>query len=332
MAIVEISSERAAPVAAPEPELSILIVTWNSQRWIERCLRSIPAACAGVAYETILYDNSSQDRTLQLVHDDVRLIASQRNDGFAGAINRAIGAARGPFVFLLNPDCELGPRSVTSLVDFLRSHPAVAAVAPLLADERGDSQRDFQIRRFPTLPTFVADLLALNKMWPSNPITASYRCRDLDLTQPRPVDQPAAAALLLRREVFDEIGPLDEQFSPAWFEDVDYCRRLAAAGKEIWIVPAAQAKHFGGASLENVPFARFIELWYRNMWRYARKWFTPLKAEMLRWFIMLGMILRLPAALLGIAHREVGRAAAFEAYMGVLKRALERWDDASPSS
>src|SRR5262249_9583870 len=160
-----ISPERAAPVAAPEPELSILIVTWNSQRWIERCLRSIPAACEHLIYETILYDNSSHDQTLQLLDDDVRLIASQRNDGFAGAINRGIGAARGPYVFLLNPDCELEPRSVSLLVDFLREHPAVAAAAPLLADERGDSQRDFQIRRFPTLSTFGADLLALDKVW-----------------------------------------------------------------------------------------------------------------------------------------------------------------------
>src|SRR5207245_11373842 len=101
-AIVEIIPELAIPVAAPEPELSILIVTWNSQRWIERCLRSIPAACAGLAYETILYDNSSHDRTLQLLNDDVRLIASQRNDRFAGALNLEIGAGRGPMGCLLH--------------------------------------------------------------------------------------------------------------------------------------------------------------------------------------------------------------------------------------
>jgi GT2 family glycosyltransferase len=332
MAIVEITPERPAVFATSEPELSILIITWNSQRWIERCLQSIPLACAGLSYEIVLYDNSSHDRTLQLLNGDVRLLASTHNDGFAGAINRAMGTTRGPFVFLLNPDCELGPRSLTLLVEFLRKHPEVAAAAPLLEDERGQSQREFQLRRFPTLMTFAADVLAIDKLWPSNPVTASYRYRDLDVTQPRPVDQPAAAALLIRREIFDDIGPLDEQFSPAWFEDVDYCRRLAAAGKEIWIVPAAQARHYGGASLEHVPFARFIDLWYRNMWRYARKWFSPAQAELLRWCIMLGMILRLPAAIAGLAHCEVGRVAAFNAYTGVLKRALKRWDDSSPSS
>ncbi len=317
---------------AQDLELTILIVTWNSERWIERCLHSIPAACEGLSYEVVLYDNSSADRTLQLVSDDIRSFASKTNHGFAGAINRAIDSVRGPFVFLLNPDCELGSRSLKELVEFMRTHPAVAAAAPLLEDERGNSQREFQLRRFPTLLTLVTEVLAIDKLFPSNPITASYRCRDLDLTRPRIIDQPAAAALLIRREVLDEIGPLDEQFFPAWFEDVDYCRRLAAAGKEIWVVPAAQAKHFGGASLEHVPFGRFIDLWYRNMWRYARKWFTPGQAEALRWTIVIGMLLRLLPALAGIAHREVGRRAAFEAYAGVLQKAFTRWGDWSPSS
>ena len=329
MAIVDISP---AAFPAPEPELSILIVTWNSQRWIERCLRSIPAACEGLTYEIVLYDNGSNDRTLQLLSDDVRVVASQSNHGFAGAINRAIATTHGPFVFLLNPDCNLGPRCLTELVEFLRTHPLVAAAAPLLADERGNSQREFQLRRFPTVMTFAVDVLAIDKVWPSNPVSAAYRYRDIDLTHPRPVDQPAAAALLFRREVFDELGPLDEQFFPAWFEDVDYCRRLAAAGKEIWIVPAAQARHFGGASLEHVPFEHFVDLWYRNMWRYAKKWFRPAQAEALRWIVMIGMILRLPAAAAGLAHPEVGRRGALKAYSGVLKRAFERWDDSSPSS
>ena len=329
MAIVEISPE-TFPV--PDPEVSILIVTWNSERWIHRCLASIPAACDGLPHEIVLYDNSSRDSTLQLLGDDVRLIASRTNDGFAGAINRAISAVRGAFVVLLNPDCELAPRSLSVLVEFLRSHPNVAAAVPLLEDGRGNSQREFQLRRFPTVKTFAVEVLAIDKLWPSNPVSASYRYRDLDLTSSRRVDQPAAAALLIRREVVDDVGPLDEQFWPAWFEDVDYCRRLAAAGKEIWVVPEAQARHFGGASLEHIAFGRFIDLWYRNMLRYARKWFTADDAEALRWIVIVGMILRLPAAAVGVAHAEVGRWEALKAYWGVLKRAFARWDDSSPSS
>ena len=322
----------AVPALGPAPELSILIVTWNSERWIERCLNSIPAACEGLSYEIVLYDNSSADRTLQHVPDTIHSIASHSNHGFAGAINRAISSVRGPFVFLLNPDCQLAPRSLVLLVDFLRTHQEIAAAAPLLEDERGNSQREFQLRRFPTLLTFATEILAIDKVFPRNPITARYRYRDLGLKRPQVVDQPAAAALLIRREVFAEVGPLDERFFPAWFEDVDYCRRLARAGKEIWVVPQAQARHLGGASLEHVPFGRFIEVWYGNMWRYARKWFSPAQAEALRWIIMMGMILRLPAAAIGIAHPEVGRRAAVKAYAGVLQKAFRRWGDSSPSS
>ena len=159
-------------------------------------------------------------------------------------------------------------------------------------------------------------------------MTARYRYRELELTHPQPVEQPAAAALLLRREVFAEVGPLDERFAPAWFEDVDYCRRLAAAGHTIFVVPAARARHFGGASLEHIPFAEFIALWYRNMWLYARKWLTPGQAEALRWAIVFGMFLRMPLALLGIAHLHLGRWSAARAYAGVMRKAFKRWSGA----
>jgi N-acetylglucosaminyl-diphospho-decaprenol L-rhamnosyltransferase len=315
-------------------DLSIVVVTWNSERWIDRCLRAIPAACGAIQHEVILYDNASSDRTLSVAQAllPAHILESKSNDGLAAATNRAIRASRGRYVFLLNPDCELEPNSLATLIEFLDSHPDVAAAAPLLSDADGRSQRDFQLRRLPTLLSFAAEILAFDKLMPKNRVTRKYRYRDLDLSVPQRVDQPAAAALLVRREVFDEIGPLDEQFSPAWFEDVDYCRRFAAAGKSLYVVPAASARHSGGASLEHVSFARFVDLWYGNMWRYARKWFSPARAEALRWLIIVGMLLRLPAALAGVAHAETGRRDALRAYVGVLRKAFRRWDDSSASS
>lgn len=314
-------------------DLSILIVTWNSERWIERCLRSIPAACEGLDYEVLVHDNASHDATVALVRDGVSVIRSPHNAGFAAGTNRAFGESRGRYVFLLNPDCELMPGALTVLFDFLDSHPHVAAAAPLLMGEGGDVQSHFQLRRLPSLATLAAEVLLLDKLFPTNAATASYRYRDLDLTEPRRIEQPAAAALLLRREVVDEIGPLDEQFTPAWFEDVDYCRRLAEKGKEIWVVPSAKAKHFGGASLEHIPFATFADVWYRNMWFYARKWLRPAQAEALRWAIIAGMLLRCAAGLFGFKPRQVAKWEAFRAYAFVMRKAFERWSaDSSPSS
>lgn len=306
-------------------DLSIAIVTWNSARWIDRCLQSIKAACGGLVYEVVVYDNASSDATLAALSSDVAVIRGAANDGFAAGVNRAVTRTSGRYLFLLNPDCELAPRALEILVGFLDDNPAIAAAAPLLSDEAGDSQREFQLRRLPTLATLISEVFGIDKLFPANPMTARYRYRELELTHPQPVEQPAAAALLLRREVFAEVGPLDERFAPAWFEDVDYCRRLAAAEKTIFIVPAARARHFGGASLEHVPFAEFIALWYRNMWLYARKWNTPAQAEALRWAIVLGMLLRIPLALAGVAYRHLGRFQAARAYAGVMRKAFNRW-------
>jgi N-acetylglucosaminyl-diphospho-decaprenol L-rhamnosyltransferase len=328
-------SEVVAPDVTPRSlDLSLLIVTWNSERWIERCLRSVAAACEGLDYEVVIHDNASTDATLDRVPSsgNVHVLRSGDNTGFAAGTNRAFSMSRGRYVFLLNPDCELEPRALTSLYQFLESHPRAAAAAPLLEDESGDSQREFQLRRLPTMWNLATEVLLIDKLFPKNAATARYRYRDLDLTEPRRIEQPAGAALLIRRDVFERVGPLDEQFAPAWFEDVDYCRRLAAHGEEIWVVPTARVRHFGGSSRENLSFARFADIWYGNMWRYARKHFRPAQAEALRWAIIGGMLLRYAAGMAGKWPRGVQRRDAFQAYRTVLGRAFDRWDGSSPSS
>lgn len=320
----------SAPVlrrVAQPLDLSILIVTWNSERWIEQCLASIPAACGALSYEVIVHDNASSDETVARVERSggAELVRDETNAGFAAGTNRAFARSRGQYVFLLNPDCELSPGALAVLHQFLQTHGDAAAAAPLLVNAVGDSQREFQLRRFPTLRTLASEVLLLDKLFPRNSAIAHYRYRDLDLSEPRRIEQPAAAALLIRRSVFEEVGPFDEQFAPAWFEDVDYCRRLAVANKPVYVVPAASVLHEGGASLEHMSFATFTETWYRNMWRYAQKWLRPGQAEALRWVIIGGMMLRCVAALLGFADRDAGRMAAFRAYARVLGAAFERW-------
>src|SRR5689334_1631294 len=129
-------------VAEQPQELSILIVTWNSVRWIDRCLASIPPACGDLEHEIIVYDNASSDDTLRAIGERKDLlIRSEHNDGFGIAVNRAVQRSRGRYVFLLNPDCELAPGALKLLHDFMEAHPNVAAAAPLLANDDGGSQR-----------------------------------------------------------------------------------------------------------------------------------------------------------------------------------------------
>ena len=324
-------------VPAPDTaatDVSVIIVTWNSRDWIERCLAALPAATRGLATEIIVHDNASSDGTGALIgdRDDLWLIQDDRNRGFAAGVNHAFLRAKGRYIFLLNPDCELSAGALSALVGFLDSNPSAAAAAPLLLSDDGEPQREFQLRRLPTFRTLASEVLLLDKLMPGNRETSRYRYRDLDITRPQLVEQPAAAALLLRREVFESVGPLDERFSPAWFEDVDYCRRLHESGRAVFLVPSATAHHSGGASLQHVSFAEFLEVWYPNLFRYATKWFSPREAEALRWLIVAGMLIRAAAALIGFYDGGQGRWATARVYWSVLRKAFRRWDDSSPSS
>ncbi len=320
---------------APAIDVSVLVVTWNSAGWIRRCLESIPAACEGISSEVIVHDNGSTDGTAAEAADvsgvNPNVIRAGENFGFAGGVNRALDRSRGRMILLLNPDCVARPGSITRLVGHLDETPESAGAAPLLIDDGGVPQREFQLRRLPTLRSIASGLLLLDRLAPGNPIGASHHYRDLAIEQPRRIEQPAGAAILLRREVLDRIGPFDERFAPAWFEDVDYCRRLRNADLWVDLVPDAVIAHRGGTSLEHLPFPDFLRIFYRNLYRYGVKWMTPGQAEVLRWTIMGGMLLRAAAVAVGLSSIPVSRAEGVRAHLSVLKSAFERWEESASS-
>ncbi len=326
----EVPGSTSAPL-----DVSVVVVTWNSATWIARCLEALDAACAGLSWEVLVHDNASRDETVAIAAPLVgqargAIIRSARNDGFAGGVNRAVARARGRHVMLLNPDCELAPDCIATLIRRLEARAGAVAAAPLLLGEDGLPQREFQLRRFPTLRTFAAELFLTERVFGSDREIDRYRCRDLDLDAEQTVEQPAGAALLLRRELLDTVGPLDERFAPAWFEDVDYCRRIASAGGHILFVPSARATHHGGASLVEMATGEFVEIWYRNLWRYAEKWLPSKERERLRWFIVAGIGLRAVAVIAGLSAAGERRGM-LAAYGRVIRSAWTRWNDASRS-
>jgi GT2 family glycosyltransferase len=223
----------------------------------------------------VVVDNASSDDTVERIRGraGVRLIANPDNRGFAAAVNQgAREAGQAEFRLLLNPDaCLASP--LDNLIEATRRYGLAAGK---LVGEDGRAQTGFTLRRFPTPAALVFELLGLNRMWPGNPVNRRYRYLDRDLDQPGPVEQPAGAFLMARRDVWERLGGLDERFHPVWFEDVDFCRRAANAGYRIEYVPSVTARHAGGHSVSQLPRRYRAMYWCDSLLKYAVKHFRPL--------------------------------------------------------
>jgi GT2 family glycosyltransferase len=271
--------------------VSAVIVAFNSERVIGRCLRS--CLSAGVR-EVIVVDNASQDATCAVVRQygaAVRLIANAKNLGFAGAANQGFQAAVSPLVLLLNPDTELlaGLPELAAIC----GRAGVGAAGGMLVDERGVPQRGFNLRRFPTAAALSFEALGVNRLWPENPVNRTYRCLDADPSVAASVEQPAGAFLLVRREVWTHLGGFDERFRPVWFEDVDFCKRLCDAGYTIQYLPSARARHIGGHSTGGLSFECRQVYWYASLLKYASKHLTRQGNSWVSVAVMLGSVPRL---------------------------------------
>lgn len=253
----------------------VVIVTYNSEDVILSCLDALAEMAPGVSVTVI--DNASTDRTVEqvrrrtAVNPHVKLIANRDNRGFAGAANQGFEETGTDVVLLLNPDVRLRS-TLSTLIEACRQH-GLAAGQLTGPDDR--AQAGFTIRRFPTAASLAFELLGINRLWPGNAVNRRYRYLDRDLNRQGPVEQPAGAFLMARRDVWEALGGFDEAFHPVWFEDVDFCRRAAGAGYRIEYVPQTRAEHSGGHSVRKLPPARMEEYWYVSLLTYAAKHFRP---------------------------------------------------------
>lgn len=260
--------------------LTVVIVSWNTRELLRACLSSLQAELARLELETgeekgqvaevYLVDNASADGSAQMAREEhpwVHLIANEDNRGFAKANNQAFALAKGRYVLLLNPDTEVKPGALKVLIDFLKDHPKAAIVAPQLLNSDGSVQRS--CREFPTFKGMLYELIGLSRLFPNNAEFRRYKMLDFDHDVERTVDQPEGACLLVRREIFETIGTLDEGFFML-FEEVDWCFRIVKAGWEIWFTPRAQVVHHYGQSIKQVKVPMIISS-HKGLYRFWHK-------------------------------------------------------------
>lgn len=268
--------------------VAIVIVTHNSASEIGACLdalRHLPNI------EVVVVDNASADSTRTEVEvRGIRLIANTTNVGFAAAVNIGIRATAAPLVLLLNPDAHLvrGLEALTAHFD----DPGTGAAGGMLVGPDGKPQAGFMARNLPTPAALILEVLGINRLWPSNPVNWHYRCKGLDPMAPGIVEQPAGAFLMFPRAVWGKLGGFDERFRPIWFEDVDFCARLKAAGLKACYDPKAMASHTGGHSIAPLSTGERERYWYGSLLEYGAKHYRPAAFRALCVAVMLGAGLR----------------------------------------
>jgi len=257
-------------------DIAVGIINWNSGHWLKLCIQSIVSTAEPA--EITIVDNASTDRSLeglQEITPSIQLIRNSKNRGFAGGVNQVFAATRSPFVMILNPDVESTPGSIQRLYQLLTQEPQAAAAG-------GHTGPGYPPRKLPTVGSLIRENLGI---WRRPPDGSS--------TDPYEVQQPAAAAFMIRRSAFEKIGGFDESFYPAWYEDVDFCSRLKSAGWQIYFAPQAEFLHEGGYSASALGVEAFAESYYHNQLRYALKHFGRVGALSVRLSITAGMLGRM---------------------------------------
>jgi len=247
-----LASPGAPADATSVPEVSVIVVSYNTREILRRCLARLLEEMAGIPGEVIVIDNASTDGSPQMVatqFPQVRLVRSIVNLGFAAANNRGFRMARGRFVVLLNPDAFLGSAALARAIAHMQAHPRAGIAGGRLQDTEGRLQPSGRL--FPSLLNEVLVTSGLAARYPRSRLFGRFDRSWADPQVAAQVDWVPGAFTIIRREVLMRTGGFDERFF-LYYEEVDLCRRVADAGHEIWYWPDISVTHIGGASSKTV--------------------------------------------------------------------------------
>ena len=238
-------------------ELSIVIVNWNGGELLRRAVESVVVCPPSLEYEVVVIDNASEDDSVAWLRASeaagglvdqgrLRIIENIENRGFGEANNQAFAVTDSSLLLLLNPDAEVTPGSIDSLIATLQSAPRIGAVGPKLLNADGSLQISVwrnppaaweillsQMKLYLLLPRRFRGELLLGGHWDHN--------------RERAVPMLGGAAILVRRAVIEEVGGFDERFH-MYGEDNEWCLRIARGGWQLVFQPAAVILHHGARS------------------------------------------------------------------------------------
>jgi len=317
------------------PDVSIVIVSWNVADLLDACLRSVaagPVQLVGpgqeadpgdvrLAVEVIVVDSGSADHSLEVLsrYPWVVALPQAENVGFTRGNNLGLRAARGRYLMLLNPDTEIIDDALPKLAAYLDAHPGVGIVGPHTLNSDGSTQSTR--REFPTFVTALFESTWLQRYAPPG-VLRRYTLSDRPDDGTYDVGWMQGSALMARREVYEQIGGLDEGYI-MYSEEMDWCHRARDAGWRRVYVGAARIVHHGGKSSDQVVARRHI-YFQQSKVRYFRKFHGRLAGEALRVYLLALYAWQLGLEWLKgrLGHRPELRRERVAAYREVLRSGL----------
>lgn len=285
------------------PDLSVIILSYNVRDLLRNCLHTVFASRGQMQIEVFVVDNCSHDASTTMVREEfaayisdpvvtngisytLDVIDAPRNGGFSYGNNIGLRRSKGRYVLLLNPDTELPPDALQSMVDYLDTHPQAGVAGPKLVLR--DGRLDLACRRsFPTPQVSLYRMLMLSKLFPRSPRFAGYNMTYLDPDTPTEVDSVVGAFMMVRREAMEQAGYMDESFF-MYGEDLDWALRIKQCGYQVHYWPRVTVLHLKGQSSRQLSVRSIVEF-YRAMLIFYRKHYAHNTFFLLNWFIIAGI-------------------------------------------
>lgn len=300
-------------------KLSIIIVNYNVEHFLEQALISVYKALNGIEAEVIVVDNNSVDHSLTMLAEkfpQVRVMANKENVGFAKANNQAIRESTGEYVLLLNPDTVVEEDTFEKCLAFMDETPDAGGLGVKMVNGQGEFLPESK-RGIPLPSVAFYKLFGLSKLFPHSRKFGTYHLTYLSNDEIHSVEVLSGAFMLLRRSVLDKIGLLDEDYF-MYGEDIDLSYRILKGGYKNYYFPKTRIIHYKGESTKKGSL-NYVHVFYKAMQIFASKHFSKNNAKLFNFLINCAIWFRASlAALKRIVSRLLLPAAdALVAYAGL---------------
>lgn len=279
-------------------KLSVIIVNYNVQHFLEQCLYSVRKAAQRVETEIFVVDNNSVDGSVQMVREkfpEVHLISNPDNLGFSKANNQAMRIARGEYVLLLNPDTVVEEETFEKTVRFMDEHPDAGGLGVKMLDGKGNFLPESK-RGLPTPAVAFYKIFGLSRIFPKSKTFGRYHLGFLDKEKTHSIEILSGAFMLMRKAALDKVGLLDEDFF-MYGEDIDLSYRLILGGYKNYYFPETRIIHYKGESTKKSS-VNYVFVFYNAMVIFAKKHFSQKNARLFSILINTAIYLRAGAAIL----------------------------------